>query len=522
MASLDRASLLAGGSSLGAEAREPKKRATRRSKASVSVAVTAPVEVAEAPAMPPTLPGSAPDARERYLAFVASKSQEEGDGGFAPLWLPPALFDFQASLVDWSLRKGRAATFADCGLGKTPMQLAWAENVVRKTNRPVLILTPLAVGAQTIQEGEKFGVECRRAERGRVDGARVYVANYERLHHFSPDDFAAVVCDESSILKSFEGETKAAVTEFMRRHTYRALYTATAAPNDYVELGTSSDALGYLGFMDMLSRFFKNARNNASLGRAWSTSGGGAPQWRFRGHAEQPFWRWVCSWARALRKPSDLGFDDARFVLPPLVEREHVVRAAKPRAGLLFSMEAVGLQEEREERRRTMPERCEMAAALVRDTGQPAVMWCHLNPEGDLLAKLVPGAVQVSGRDSDAAKEEKFAAFSSGQVRVLVTKPVIGAWGLNWQHCAHMTTFGSHSFEQYYQSIRRSWRFGQTRPVTVDVVVSDGEARVLANLRRKAEQADAMMSNLTAYMARELGVSRGRSFNVEEEMPSWL
>lgn len=459
---------------------------------------------------------------EEYRKFVENKTQAESDGGFAPVWMPSSLFDFQAALVDWSLRKGRAATFADCGLGKTPMQLVWAENVVRKTNRPVLILTPLAVGAQTIAEGAKFGVECRRAVAGSIDGARVYVANYERLHHFSPDDFAAVVCDESSILKNFDGETRAKVTEFMRKHQYRSLYTATAAPNDYVELGTSSDALGYLGFMDMLSRFFKNARNNASLGRAWTTSGGGGPQWRFRGHAEQPFWRWVCSWARAMRRPSDLGYDDARFVLPALVEREHVVKANRPRDGLLFSMPAVGLQEEKEERRRTMQERCEMAAALVVGTGQPAVMWCHLNSEGDLLTKIVPGAVQVSGRDSDDEKEEKFAAFSSGKVRVLVTKPVIGAWGLNWQHCAHMTTFGSHSFEQYYQSIRRSWRFGQTRPVTVDVIVSDGEQRVLANLRRKAEQADEMMSNITTYMARELSIERRRDFTKEERMPSWL
>jgi hypothetical protein len=311
----------------------------------------------------------------------------------------------------------------------------------------------------------------------------------------------------------------------MRKRPYRLLCTATAAPNDYVELGTSSEALGYLGHMDMLNRFFKNDRNNSSTHRGWvGQSGGlsGESMWRFRGHAEQPFWRWVCSWARSLRKPSDIGFDDSRFTLPPLVENEHTVAAVRPRDGMLFSMPAVGLSEEREERRRTLEERCERAASLVRDTGQPAVMWCHLNDEGDLLEKLVPGAVQVSGRDGDDEKEAKLVAFSAGQTRVLVTKPVIGAWGLNWQHCAHMTSFASHSFEQYYQSIRRFWRFGQTQPVVVDLVVSDGEHRVLANLQRKARQSDDMFTSITGNMKDALGIARGREFTKTEEVPAWL
>lgn len=455
-----------------------------------------------------------------YEQFIASKSQLGGEFGFEPTWLPSFLFDFQASLVEWSLRKGRAAIFADCGLGKTPMQLVWAENVVRKTNRPVLILTPLAVSAQTVREADKFGVDCRRSTA--IDGPRVYVTNYEKLHHFDAADFAGVVCDESGILKSFDGETRKLITQFMRNCPHRLLCTATAAPNDYFELGTSSEALGYLGFMDMLARFFKNNRNNSSLGRAWQTSGGGAPQWRFRGHAERPFWRWVVSWARALRKPSDMGFADGRFQLPRLQEREHTVRAAKPRDGMLFSMPAVGLAEERAERRATLRERVEMASQLIVNTGQPAVAWCHLNDEGDLLEKSIPGSVQVSGRDSDEEKEEKFSAFASGQVRVLVTKPIIGAWGLNWQHCAHMTTFTGHSFEQYYQSVRRFWRFGQTRPVVVDHVLSDGEGRVLANLQRKAEQADRLFAELTDHVQEELAIVRGRTFDKSVEVPSWL
>lgn len=457
-----------------------------------------------------------------YDDFIRSKSQLEGRFGFAPIWLPDFLFDFQRELVEWALLRGRAALFEDCGLGKTPQQLVWAENVVRKTNRPVLVLTPLAVSSQTIRESQKFGIDAERCQDGKVSSAKIYVTNYERLRHFDSSQFAGVACDESSILKSFDGTTKAQVTEFMRTIPYRLLCTATAAPNDYHELGTSSEALGELGFMDMLSRFFKNARNNAALGRAYSSAGGGSPQWQFKGHAEKPFWRWVASWARAVRSPRDLGFSDARFRLPPLVEREHVVCAGKPRDGFLFSVPAVGLAEEREERRRTIRERCELVARLI-DDGKPAVAWGHLNDECDLMTELVSGAVQVSGRDSDEAKEEKFNAFSNGQIRVLVTKPIIGAWGLNWQHCAHMTAFAGHSFEQYYQSVRRFWRFGQIQTVTVDHVLSDGEGRVLANLQRKADQADKMFSELARNIGHETAIKRHSfSFDKRVEVPSWL
>ena len=457
-----------------------------------------------------------------YEAFLARKAQIEGDHGFAPRALPSSMFDFQHSMTEWALRKGRAALFEDCGLGKTVQELAWADQVVRHVNKPVLLLTPLAVGAQTVREAEKFGIDARRAEPGRVAEKTIYVTNYQRLHHFDPSDFAGVVGDESSILKSFDGSTKEAVTEFMRRIPFRLLATATAAPNDFIELGTSSEALGYLGHADMLGRFFRNDRDHASTGRAWAIQGGGGAKWRFKGHAEQPFWRWVCSWARALRRPSDLGFDDSAFSLPPLQRREHIVRAASPREGFLFSMPAVGLAEEREERKRTVRERCEMAAALVAKTGQPAVMWCHLNEEGDLLERITPDCVQVSGKDSDDEKEEKLLAFGSGSVRVLITKPVIGAWGLNWQHCAHMTSFASHSFEQDYQAVRRCWRFGQKCTVIADYIVSDGESRVLDNLNRKAEQAERMFAALTAHMQNALHIERGAHYPHTAEVPTWL
>jgi hypothetical protein len=459
---------------------------------------------------------------ETYDNFLARKAQLENGSGFAPETVAPALFDFQRELVEWSLRKGRGAIFADCGLGKTPMQLEWADQVRRRENKPVLILTPLAVSGQTVREGDKFGIECAKSQDGKP-APHITVTNYERLHHFSPDDFVGVVCDESSILKSFDGARRGEITDFMRKVPYRLLATATAAPNDYIELGTSSEALGHLGHMDMLNRFFKNDQNTSDTKSKWRAHGGGdGVKWRFKGHAEQPFWRWVCSWARAIRRPSDLGFDDGRFILPPLQEFEHLVQNTAPAPGMLLALPAVGLQEQREERRRTIKERCELVASLVANTGQPALVWCHLNEEGNLLERLIPDAVQVSGSDSDERKEDAFLAFADGQARVLVTKPKIGAWGLNFQHCAHVTFFPSHSFEQYYQGVRRCWRFGQARPVRVDVVSTEGERGVMANLQRKASAADAMFSHLVRYMNEQLHVDRQSRFAQREEMPAWL
>ncbi len=458
--------------------------------------------------------------RVNYDAFIARKTQLADDGGFAPIWMPTFLFDFQSYMIEWAIRKGRAAILADCGLGKTPMELVWAENVRRKTNRPVLLLTPLAVASQMLREAEKFGIDAQRSRDG-VAHPCVTIANYDMLHRFDPTEFAGVVCDESSCIKALDGVLRSQVTEFMRKMPYRLLCTATAAPNDYIELGTHSEALSHLGFMDMLARFFKNNRNNSATNRMGKYDKN--PQWRFRGHAERPFWRWVCSWARAMRRPSDYGFDDARFVLPALIEHGHVIKPRKAREGFLFSVPAIGLAEEREERRRTLAERCDLAAGLVADTGQPAVCWAHLNDEADLLERLIPGAIQVSGRDSDEQKEEKFDAFQSGQARVLVTKPIVGAWGLNWQHCAHMTTFTGHSFEQHYQTVRRFWRFGQMREVVVDHVASDGEQGVLRNLQRKSELADAMFSELVANMRGEIALERAWLKTEDKgEVPAWL
>jgi hypothetical protein len=339
------------------------------------------------------------------------------------------------------------------------------------------------------------------------------------LHHFSPADFGGVVCDESSILKSFDGQRRAEITNFMRKTPYRLLATATAAPNDHTELGTSSEAIGEMGHVDMLSRFFKNDQNHSNdRGRKY----GKAAQWRFKGHAERPFWRWVCSWARAIRRPSDYGYDDGRFILPPLQEQEHIVQSTTTPDGMLFALPAVGMREERDEVRRTIQERCEYAASLVRDTGQPAILWCNLNDEGDLLESLIPGAVQVAGRHDDEDKEARLLGFARGESRVLITKPKIGAWGLNLQHCAHVVVFPTHSFEQYYQSVRRCWRFGQTRPVTVDVIATEGSRGIMENLQQKMDRADHMFSALVTEMNHAITLDRVRPFPLTVEPPAWL
>lgn len=471
-----------------------------------------------------------------YATFLDSKRQIGGASGFAPLWMPDFLFDFQSHLVEWSLRKGKSAIFADCGLGKTPMQLAWAENVVRHTNRPVLILTPLAVTNQTVKEAAKFHIDAVRWTGRLTSRARIHVTNYEKLHLLDAADYAGVVCDESSILKHFGGATQKHVTRFLSKLQYRLLCTATAAPNDYHELGTSSEAIGSLGYSDMLSRFFKmddkkrHRMNDVKLSREMKTGRHYAKlayrvsqqigQWRLKGHAEEPFWRWVCSWAMACRNPSDLGFSDARFVLPELVERDHLIEPTKPADGMLFQLPAIGLQQERDERRRTMRERCDLVATLA-DHLKPVVVWCHLNTEGDELTRTIPGAKQIAGKTADEEKEELYEAFGAGQLRCLVIKPKIGAWGLNWQHCAHVITFASHSYEQYYQAIRRCYRFGQSQPVIVDVIATTGEGPVLDNMRRKSAAADLMFSRLVAQMHQSQIIERDYGSHALE-IPSWL
>ena len=452
-----------------------------------------------------------------YEKFIEAKTQDGADSGFDPSWMPDKLFPFQVSLVEWAVKKGRCAIFADCGLGKTFMQLAWAENVARHTKGRVLILTPLAVAFQTVSEGEKIGVEVTHRRDGIEKADRIVVTNYERLKHFSTEDFDGVVCDESSILKNFDGATRKDVTDFMRKRPYRLLCTATAAPNDYIELGTSSEALGYMGATDLLSKFFKKNQKTTSARQEHM-----AGVYTMRPHSERDFWRFICSWARAVRRPSDLGFDDGDYKLPPLNVRQHVVNASEPREGYLFDLPAVGLAEQRSDLRRTINERCEMAANIVNGHGKASVVWCNLNEEGKMLAKAIDGAVEVCGSDSEEHKERTFSGFVNGDIRVLVSKPSIGGFGLNLQHCSHQTYFPSHSYEQYYQSVRRCWRFGQKNEVTVDMITTDGQENVLRNLQRKSDQAGEMFDMLVKMMWRELKIEKKNEYTNKQELPKWL
>jgi hypothetical protein len=456
-----------------------------------------------------------------YLNYIQEKTQFSNPSAITKCDCPDSLFPFQKYMVEWALKTGRSAMFEDCGLGKTIQQLVWADNVAKHTNGRVLILTPLAVSFQTVLESEKFGIESGRILHGKLPSQKIGVVNYEQLHKLNPKDFVGCVCDESSILKNFDGKTKDLVTAFMRKMDYRLLCTATAAPNDYIELGTSSEALGYLGYIDMLKKFFKNDNNTGAQGGRTQDMFGG--KFRFRGHAETDFWRWVCSWGRALRKPSDLGFSDDGYDLPALIENLHIVESQTTPDGFLFSIPAKGLQEQRAERARTVVERCEMAAKIARERDGQTVSWCHLNKESDMLRKMIPGSVEIKGADSDEAKEEAFIGFSRGEIKKLVTKPSLASFGLNWQRCNHQTFFPSHSYEQYYQAVRRSYRFGQDKDVTVDIISTEGEKEVLKNLQRKSVQAEKMFDMLIQMMSNHLDIDTVKyNPQVKATLPEWL
>lgn len=422
-----------------------------------------------------------------YAEFIASKTRAHGDVGFdgEPSSL---LYPFQQEIVDWSLRKGRAAIFADCGLGKTPMQLDWARNVHERTGGNVLILAPLAVSSQTAREGDKFDVQvtvCRDAHDIRPG---VNVCNYERLHRVADHPWAGVVLDESSILKAFDGKTRTMLTEWAQQIPLRLCCTATPSPNDHEELGGHSEFLGLFPRRVMLAEFFVN-------------DGIEAGHWRLKGHAGGRYWKWIASWARALRSPADMGYPDDGFALPPLHVDTISVDADAVSDDRLFAVPVATMQERREARRESISERVDIVADLVNESSDPWVVWCDLNAESDALRKAIPDAVEVRGSDTPEDKESALLAFTNGDARVIVTKPSIAGWGLNWQHCAHVAFAGlSDSYEQYYQAVRRCWRFGQTRPVEVVIVASNREHAVLENVRRKERQAQHMFAEIVEAM----------------------
>jgi len=394
------------------------------------------------------------------------------------------LFDFQRDIVNWALRRGRAAIFADCGMGKTPMQLEWAKHIPGE----VLILAPLAVSAQTVREGAKFGVPVAYARKDSQITERITVTNYEMLDHFDIDRFAGVVLDESSILKAYDGKTRTAIIDGFAQTPFRLACTATPAPNDYMELGNHSQFLGVMSYTEMLSMFFVH-------------DGGETQKWRLKGHAESEFWRWLCSWAVMIRKPSDLGYDDGDFKLPEMVMHDVTVRVDTPTTGMLFAIEAGTLQERIAARRDTVADRVAHCAAIAKSTDKPFLVWCNLNSESAALVKAIPGAVEVKGSDSVEKKEKDLLAFSAGEIRCLVTKPTIAGHGLNWQHCADMAFVGlSDSYEQFYQAVRRCWRFGQTQSVNVHVICAETEGAVVQNIKRKEREALIMAENMVAHM----------------------
>jgi DNA modification methylase len=423
-----------------------------------------------------------------YAAFLESKSM-----AFAPVGLsdiPPlhdALFPFQRDIVTWGLRRGRAAIFADCGLGKTLMQLEWARCVAETTGRPVLVLAPLAVAEQSEAEAARFGIDARyvRSDDGR---GGVILSNYEMLSHFDVGRMAGIVLDESSILKAYDGATRTAIIDAAQSTPYRLACTATPAPNDFMELGNHSEFLGVLTRPEMLATFFVH-------------DGGETQTWRLKRHARQSFWRWLASWSVMLRRPSDLGYSDEGYDLPPMTTHQHVV-ASDADVGELFAVEAGSLQDRIAARRDSVDARASTTAALVNASHEPWVVWCHLNSEADAFRRLCPDAVEVRGSDAWDAKRDTLQGFAEGRYRVLVTKPSIAGFGMNWQHCARMAFLGvSDSWEQYYQAVRRCWRFGQTRPVEVHVIASEREGAVVANLRRKDDQANEMATELIAHMS---------------------
>jgi superfamily II DNA or RNA helicase len=452
-----------------------------------------------------------------YQDFINMKADIRVFDGIENADIGSHLFPHQRDLVRWALRKGRSAIFADTGLGKTAMQVEWARHVAHRGR--VLILAPLAVAQQTVAEARRFGVDIayRRADAG----DHITITNYEMMDRFDLEAFVGIVLDESSILKSFNGSTRNAIITGFKSTPYRLAATATPAPNDFTELGNHSEFLGVKSRVEMLAEYFVHDMDTTQ-------------DWRLKGHAVKAFWRWVATWGAVVRKPSDLGYDDGAYALPPLRFHEHVLpvdHTAAHATGMLFAVNATSLSDQRATRRATLDARAQKAIELA-SCDVPVIVWCEMNDESIAIAHAIPDAVEVTGSDDIDVKQEKLAAFASGKSRVIVTKPSIAGFGLNWQHCARQVFAGaSHSYEQTYQAIRRSWRFGQSRPVDVHIIRAETEQLVIDNYRRKeadaarlgAEMAlqviDSVRNEVSGATAREFNAYNA---NVSMTIPSWL
>ena len=454
-----------------------------------------------------------------YLAFLNKKKHLLGEFGFDPTFIPDVAFDFQKYVIEKSVKKGRIAVFLDTGLGKTLIQLSIARNVVEKTNKKVLILTPLAVSFQFIKEAMDRNItdDIEISKNGKHT-KKIVICNYERLHYFNERDFECVILDESSILKNFDGKIKSSITSFIKKVPYRFLSTATPSPNDFIELGTSSEALGYMGYMDMLGKFFKNNQNSSD-----SNARNIGEKYYLKPHAEKDFFAWVNQWAIMAKMPSDLGFSDEKYVLPDLHIKKHIVKNQSlidiNGQIQMFTPIAKSMTEVRHEQKMTEEKRCEKAIDLA--SGKTSVYWCNTNNESRILKTSDIDAVEIIGSQSIDRKEEILLAFADGQIKRLITKAKMTSMGLNWQHCNHSVFFPTWSYEQYYQAIRRFWRFGQKNDVIIDMVISDGQTRVLEAIEQKTQKAIELHKNLTENVNRGF-VNKVKEFNKEIIKPKFI
>lgn len=453
-----------------------------------------------------------------YQRFIENKTLIDTPSGFEPGDINPALFPWQAEIVRYACMRGRFGGYEDCGLGKSIQQLESARLINEHTGLPVMIFAPLAVAEQTKREAAKFNIqaEVRVCKDQSHVGNCINVANYERLHLFEPEKFGGVLLDEGSILKSIDGKIRGQLLNDWQCVPYRQSWSATPAPNDFMEIGNQAEFLGVMKRSEMLATFFVH-------------DGGDTSKWRLKGHAREAFWRWMASWCVMVRRPSDLGHDDTGYDLPPINYHEHYTES-KAAPGQLFALNASTLSERRAARRASLTDRCEEAAWLASNSGGPAVIWCNLNDEGELLGKIDSEAVEVAGRHTLEQKEDRLNAFTRGDIKTLITKPKIGGFGLNWQHCPTTVIFPTDSWEQWYQMVRRFWRFGQTQEVNVHAVASESERVIVENLKRKEKDAGVMFDGIAAAMSelsREQIQKTERQTitytpSQEMEFPQWL
>ena len=440
-----------------------------------------------------------------YQQFIDGKRETVEPSGFEPTALNPMLFDWQKDVVRWACRKGKACIFEDCGCGKTVQQLEWARQVCEHTNGRVLVVAPLAVSGQTVHEGRKFGIEVNRCKEAADVRDGINITNYERLDRFNGMKFDGVVLDESSILKSFTGKTRNQIIDMFRDVPYKLACTATPAPNDFMELGNHCEFVGAMTRNEMLAMFFMH-------------DGGNTSKWRLKGHAVDLFWDFVSQWAVTVTKPSDLGYDDDGFDLPELTINTVVIESGVVDDGeRLFAVEALTLSDQQKARRGTVELKGDRIAQRVNSDDAQWLIWCDLNAESEYLANSIPDAVEVRGSDTDEHKESALMGFADGSVRVLVTKPSIAGFGMNWQTCHHIAFCGlSHSYEQFYQAVRRCWRYGQQNPVEVDVVVSDQETAIVSNVISKRDANDEMQEQMTR---RSIRIRTDATMMQRDEMP---